>query len=250
MREYKFRDNISYRIGEWYITTDVTFYRANSKGWYRENGYIMRKVNNHPRQNSRGYVPEHRLVYERYLGRFLDSKEVIHHINGDREDNRIENLQVSIENGEHIKEYHQKRRNNNGQFICNEPIFNEIKFKLFDKDRKVNIIYTLAKLISTTFRRSKFEFRGRYTGLHDENGKEIYEGDIIEFSYDMFVGNFDTFVAKGKVVFEEGAFYVEAFENERTTEGEAYLLYSINLDTIEVIGNIYENKELLNETNR
>ena len=91
---------------------------------------------------------------------------------------------------------------------------------------------------------------GQYTGLHDKNGKEIYEGDIIEFSYDMFVGNFDTFVAKGKVVFEEGAFYVEAFENERTTEGEAYLLYSINLDTIEVIGNIYENKELLNETNR
>ena len=91
---------------------------------------------------------------------------------------------------------------------------------------------------------------GQYTGLNDENGKEIYEGDIIEFSYDMFVGNFDTFVAKGKVVFEEGAFYVEVFENERTTKDEAYLLYSINLDTIEVIGNIYENEELLNETNR
>lgn len=91
---------------------------------------------------------------------------------------------------------------------------------------------------------------GQYTGLHDKNGKEIYEGDIIEFSYDMFIGNFDTFVAKGKIVFEEGAFYVEVFENERTTEDEAYLLYSINLDTIEVIGNIYENKELLNETNR
>lgn len=90
----------------------------------------------------------------------------------------------------------------------------------------------------------------QYTGIKDENGKEIYEGDIIEFSYDMFVGNFDTFVAKGKIVFEEGAFYVEVFENERTTEDEAYLLYSINLDTIEVIGNIYENKELLNETNR
>ena len=91
---------------------------------------------------------------------------------------------------------------------------------------------------------------GQYTGLHDENGKEVYEGDIIEFSYDMFVGNFDTFVAKCKVVFEEGAFYVEVFENERTTKDETYLLYSINLDTIEVIGNIYENKELLNETNR
>ena len=85
----------------------------------------------------------------------------------------------------------------------------------------------------------------QYTGLNDENEKEIYEGDIIEFSYDMFVGNFDTFVAKGKVVFEEGAFYVEVFENERTTKDEAYLLYSINLDTIEVIGNIYDNPELL-----
>lgn len=88
---------------------------------------------------------------------------------------------------------------------------------------------------------------GQYTELKDENGKEIYSGDIIEFSYDMFVGNFDTFVAKGKVVFEEGAFYVEVFENERTTKDEAYLLYSINLDTIEVIGNIYDNSELLEE---
>ena len=91
---------------------------------------------------------------------------------------------------------------------------------------------------------------GQYTGLHDKNGKEIYEGDIIEFSYDMFVGNFDTFAVKGKIVFEEGAFYVKVFENERITGEETYLLYSINLDDIEVIGNIYENRELLNETNR
>lgn len=88
---------------------------------------------------------------------------------------------------------------------------------------------------------------GQFTGLKDENGKEIYEGDVIDFSYDMFVWNFDTFIAKGVVVFDEGAFYVELLENERNTKDEAYLLYSINIDTIEVIGNIYENPELVKE---
>ena len=88
---------------------------------------------------------------------------------------------------------------------------------------------------------------GQYTGIKDENDIEIFEGDIIDFSYDMFVGNFNTFVAKGIVVFEEGAFYVQCLENERLTKDESYLLYTINIDTIEVIGNIYDNPELLKE---
>ena len=130
----------------------------------------------------------------------------------------------------------------------------EYKFRAWDETEKHmynwgNLINQNLKNIFTITEQCGYILM-QYTGLHDENGKEIYEGDIIEFSYDMFVGNFDTFVAKGKVVFEEGAFYVEVFANERTTKDEAYLLYSINLDTIEVVGNIYENKELLNETNR
>lgn len=130
----------------------------------------------------------------------------------------------------------------------------EYKFRAWDETEKHmynwgNLINQNLKNIFTITEQCGYILM-QYTGLHDENGKEIYEGDIIEFSYDMFVGNFDTFAAKGKVVLEEGAFYVEVFENERTTKDEAYLLYSINLDTIEVVGNIYENKELLNETNR
>ena len=226
------RDIITYTINNKEITTDIKL-RTGSKGWYKENGYIMRKVNNHPKQNKRGYVAEHRLVYERYLGRFLDSKEAIHHVNGNKEDNRIENLQIAVENSEHIKEHHKKPRNENGQFVCENPIFNDIKFRLFDKDRKITVIYTLKKLIATTFRRSKFDFRGRFTGLKDKNGKEIYEGDIILIDKENQI--------KGQVKYSEKyASFIITNTNSIADEAENLSDYEV-----EILGNIYENKDLL-----
>lgn len=56
-------------------------------------GYILVYYPEHPNKISR-YIFEHRLVMEKHLGRYLDDGEVVHHKNGDKQDNRIENLQI------------------------------------------------------------------------------------------------------------------------------------------------------------
>lgn len=64
--------------------------------------YIKIWSPNHPYKDVNNYVYEHRLIMEQYLGRYLDPKEEIHHINGNKKDNRIENLQL-LSKSEHTK---------------------------------------------------------------------------------------------------------------------------------------------------
>jgi len=72
--------------------------RTNPEGYrYNKSGYIMIKISNHPRTSGNGsYVFEHILVMEKHIGRYLVKGENIHHMNGIRDDNRIENLELWI----------------------------------------------------------------------------------------------------------------------------------------------------------
>lgn len=85
----------------------------------------------------------------------------------------------------------------------------------------------------------------QYTGLKDKNGKEIYEGDIIYWK-DLSKAS-DGTLEDNVVVFwddEHLRWSAESF----STPNECQKLYDYSdVDEIEVIGNIYENKELIGE---
>lgn len=123
----------------------------------------------------------------------------------------------------------------------------EIKFRIWDIDERKFVVNETDRLgcgdtkkcmsERVDFENNSVEISAderyifsEYTGLKDKNGKEIYEGDIL----------FESFREEYlKVVFENGSFRAEA-------DG-----YSLDLedydDICEVVGNIYENPELMEE---
>lgn len=121
----------------------------------------------------------------------------------------------------------------------------EIKFRAWDKENKkmkynitgieygngdgnINGIF----IDGDIYEIEKIELM-QYTGLHDKNGKEIYEGDIVKKT-----GSKEIDI--GKVIYEYDGFIVDVMNMDRFY-GRVYLVEIFT----EVIGNIYDNPELL-----
>ena len=118
----------------------------------------------------------------------------------------------------------------------------EIKFRAWDKLNKemfdVEIInFQERRVYKDTVSYRKFEDIGlmQYTGLKDLREKEIYDGDIL----------FESFGERYyKVVFKNGSFRAE-FEGD--FEEYSFDLIDVVAQGCKVVGNIYENPELLGE---
>lgn len=121
-----------------------------------------------------------------------------------------------------------------------------IKFRawLIDAKKWYNVDITDSSSVGVLNVNYKYELC-QFTGLLDKNGKEIYEGDVM---HGGFEGHKSNRVVKWSD--QNGAFFVLSNSaTEKVDWDDCLTAERINIAEYEVIGNIYENPELLKETN-
>lgn len=116
-------------------------------------------------------------------------------------------------------------------------IMREIKFRAWDSDSKTMVYAPNHELFAVfeTVKDDDSEYvLMQFTGLLDKTGKEIYEGDIVRFmGINLQVGFYNAhFIIYDEVV-------------EKGGTGHEDLWKALERGEVEVIGNIYENSELL-----
>lgn len=148
-----------------------TIEKLISKGDYN---YVI--VRDHPNATANGYVLHHRIVMENHLGRLLNNNEIVHHINSNKKDNRIENLEV-LSNNDHCRQHGIERGRKVVKFKCPNCGI------IFDKYH--NQIHLNKKGIFTACSRSctaQFNYSIRIYGRTPKIEKAISENVILHFT--------------------------------------------------------------------
>jgi len=84
-------------IYQWARRVGVKLVDSYHRGFIETaSGYICVPAPDHPHCDSKGYCREHVLVMEQHLGRYLTREECVHHVDGDKKNNSLENLQVML----------------------------------------------------------------------------------------------------------------------------------------------------------
>lgn len=145
-----------------------------------KDGYVRVVAPDYPGSYATGVVPEHRLVVANHLGRVIGNKEHIHHRNGDKSDNRIENLQV-VSIKEHIDLHKGKRKREKRSYKMPVEPNNEFnKYKISEKIKliRINLGWSQARLA---------KHLGKTIGQISryENDSSIPPGDVLEAIYGL-----------------------------------------------------------------
>ncbi len=93
------------------------FRKGNSR--IKSDKYILVYCPGHPYAKYKGHILEHRYVMEKELKRYLEYNEHVHHINGNGQDNRIENLKL-MSSSDHARLHYSKDKMKNGIIALNK----------------------------------------------------------------------------------------------------------------------------------
>ncbi len=113
----KENNEIVRRISESMMGENNPHYGKKGKRRIYRYGYIYIYKPEHPNCTKQGYIAEHRLIMEKKLKRHLTKKELVHHINGIRDDNRIKNL-ICLTSSKHHQGHNKEfPRDKKGRYI-------------------------------------------------------------------------------------------------------------------------------------
>jgi uncharacterized phage protein (TIGR01671 family) len=128
----------------------------------------------------------------------------------------------------------------------------DIKFRAFHKENKTMVYFDKKKYVTDQFQGAALlgliagddsGYLMQFTGLSDKNGREIYEGDILKVPDDYDIYGFMAGEVR-QVYFKDGCFRFKPKNDGESTERGHHLEDDYEY---KVIGNIYENPELLAE---